>query len=98
YLFEQSGITLHRIRDLTRPPIDIETRRLADDFIGDLLKLTDSMKRDPGLLEQIREPLQELYEKLARKKLAAPPDNDTLLAILEEAETLCLDHLIGDRE
>jgi hypothetical protein len=39
---------IESLRDSTRPALDLETRRHADDFVGDLLRRLDATRRQLG--------------------------------------------------
>jgi hypothetical protein len=96
------------IRDATRAEIDLEARRDAPDFVGDFLRTVAVARRsgrttDPEEHERwqelLRESIHPLFEASprGRKYLAeVTPDADALVgALLDEAETLGLDLLVG---
>ena len=96
------------IRDATRAEIDLEARRDAPDFVGDFLRIVAAARRsgrttDPEEHERwqavLRESIHPLFEASprGRKYLAeVTPDADALVGtLLDEAETLGLDLLVG---
>jgi len=90
-------VWLEAIQLMTRPPVDLSKRRQVQDFIGEVLRSVETIRRGPnprGLLEEVvaRRPeyrfLAPHLEGLAQKEW---------LALLDEAESLLLD-LLGEEE
>lgn len=99
------------VRDATRPPIDLEARREAPDFIGDFLRTVAAARRsrhttDPEeherwerLLRDVLHPLFEASPRGRRYLASIAPDEDALMGeLLDRAETLGLDLLVGVEE
>lgn len=99
---------IESVRDATRPEIDVEARRDAPDFIGDFLRTVAAARRsgrttDPEQHEQwqllLRESVHALFEAAPRGRRylgsVAPTDEALVGELLDEAETLGLDLLIG---
>ncbi|CAN5159577.1 exonuclease SbcCD subunit D [soil metagenome] len=96
------------VRDATRSEIDVDVRRDAPDFVGDFLRTVAAARRsgrttDPeeherwqGLLREAIHPLFEAAPR-GRKYLRAvtPSDEDLTGVLLEEAEAIGLDLLVG---
>ena len=103
---------IESIHDRTRPVVDLEARRTADDFMGDLLRRLGATRRvlagdgvgeDEDLggvprVEELHRLLDELYaNQRARRFLhGARPDAARLSALLDEAETILVDRLGGE--
>jgi len=87
-----------RFRTRYMPPEAIAERRMADDFTGDFLKLTESYRENPELLKSLEEPLKKLYNTLIRKKIFAESDIPDLRELIDEAEAVCLEALTGGGE
>lgn len=101
---------IESLRDRTRPELNLEERRKADDFVGDLLRRLDATRLHlasggtnpeiPGTLEpeDIDEILDELFaHNRARKYLRhARPDAAAISHALDEAESLLLDRLADE--
>jgi DNA repair exonuclease SbcCD nuclease subunit len=99
---------LESIRDETRPDINIEDRRLADDFLGDVLKRFQEMRivlqaQETGSegnpdAKAMRDALDRLYEdpRARRLLLDTRPSGETLLRLLDRAEALVADRLSGE--
>jgi exonuclease SbcD len=98
-------------RDVTRPEIDLESRRNAPDFVGDFLRTAAVARRsrgstDPeeherwrGLLRSAVAPLFDESPR-GRRHLAAGRPSDAALAtdLLAEAEALGVDLLLAAEE
>jgi DNA repair exonuclease SbcCD nuclease subunit len=99
------------IRDLTRPEIDLATRREAPDFVGDFLRTAATARRsarstDPEEHERWRRLLRSAVAPLfdeslrGRRHLAQGRPSDEALAtdLLAEAEVLGVDLLLAAEE
>jgi exonuclease SbcD len=99
------------IRDVTRPEIDLETRRDAPDFVGDFLRTAAAARRsarstDPEEHERWRSILRSAVAPLfdeslrGRRHLAQGRPSDDALAteLLTEAEALGADLLLAAEE
>lgn len=92
-------VWVEKIEDDTRPAVDLEARRESEDVLGDLLRLADEYRNDPERLEELRESLDDLYGHRRAGRFLEEPDRQQLLAILEQAESLCVDRLLeGEQE
>ena len=94
------------LRDHTRPDVNLEERRKADDFVGDLLRHLDetrsSLSEDADeapAAEALLETLGDLYgHTRARKCLkSSRPDATAIATLLDDAEAMLLDRL-GDED
>ncbi|MDA0836259.1 MAG: DNA repair exonuclease [Planctomycetota bacterium] len=95
---ESPFVWIEKLDIQTRPAVDIEKRRESPDFLGDLLNLIQEFRTSPQCLDQLKEPLNELFSHTRAGKLLDSPDEGTLLKLLEEAETRCVDLLAeGDK-
>lgn len=102
---------IESLRDATRSELDLATRSLVDDFLGDLLRRftatrsalnADGAGEDPptgGLSgEELDRTLDELYshERARRYLRDARPNAARLAELLAEAEQLVVDRLGGE--
>jgi DNA repair exonuclease SbcCD nuclease subunit len=103
---------IESVRDATRPAIDIEARRQADDFVGDLLRRLEATRRilegeEPAATDtpegvptatDIDAVVDDLYaNQRARRPLqGARPDAARLAELLDEAEAILVDRLGGE--
>ena len=86
-----------RVTANTRQEINREDLIERDDFIGDLLRFFDEA-RGGDMASEIDASLKLLYERprLREHISSALPHGDELDALLDEAESICLDLLIGE--
>jgi len=100
---------IESVRDRTRPAVDLETRRQADDFVGDLLRRLDATRRvlagdeplDGGTVDgvpiaaDVERVVDDLYaNQRARRPLqGARPEPARLASILDEVEAILVDRL-----
>jgi DNA repair exonuclease SbcCD nuclease subunit len=99
------------VRDVTRPEVDLESRRNAPDFVGDFLRTAAVARRsrsstDPDEHERwaslLRSAVSPLFDESlrGRRHLAAGRPSDDALAteLLAEAEALGVDLLLAAEE
>ncbi len=91
---EQLGLEpwvwLDRVRDLTRPAIDLDRVREGADFAGDLVRLADAIPA-----EEAEAMLFEVLDPIRSAARGAELDFDAL-SVLERARDLSLDRLLGE--
>ncbi len=87
-----------RIEDETAPPFDRNERLKGSDFVADVLRVRDESRTDEELLGRLRSDLQDLYAHWQFKKHlgGAEPAGDELADLLDEAESMAVDLLLGD--
>jgi DNA repair exonuclease SbcCD nuclease subunit len=85
-----------RLTDESASPIIREERSQGEDFVGELLRLVDSLHHSPDELNKLAAELDALYrnQRLARYFRDAAPSRDDVVELLAEAESLCLDKLV----
>jgi len=87
-------VWVDRIRDHTRPAIDLGTLRASEEFAGDLVRTADELLADPQAAEAlVAEIASPLLDK-AGTDLAAPD----VLAVIERARDLALDRLLAEED
>jgi len=95
------------VRDETRPEVDLDERRLADDFFGDVLRRVASAREavagaDPGgaaeLPSDVRGVLNALYanERARRYLRDREPSAADARRLLDGAEAVLADRLAGE--
>lgn len=77
----------------TRPAVNLDERRKAQDVLGDCLRLAEEYRGDSARRAGLMEQLKSLYGHSLFSKFLKPPGNEELLSILSDAEVLCLDKL-----
>lgn len=89
-------VWVESIRNMTRPVIDIEERRMSEDFTGDFVRLVQAARGSGEELAKLREVLSPVLAQSDASKYLPSPSEAQILAWLEEAELHGLDELIGD--
>jgi len=93
-LRESNIVWVEDIIDKTKPVIDLEERRKANDLTGDFLRLVDEYRNSPTKREDLLKELDELYMDRRGKKWIDRPNDATLLEWLDLVETVGLDFLL----
>ena len=100
YANAQPWLWCERVQMDTASPIDRAQAAQREDFVGDLVRLADELRESPDALDELREPLRELYIRSnAGQSLRGylPPD-DQLRELLAAAEEECLSGLVGEED
>jgi DNA repair exonuclease SbcCD nuclease subunit len=93
-------VWIERLEDRTRPAVDLEKRRRADDFVAGLLDEFDSLREKAHQdKDKVIDSLKELFHhsRLAGKFLDEP-DEKLLDELIAGAQNICIDRLLADRE
>ncbi len=91
---EPNIVWVEAIIDKTKPVIDLEERRKANDITGDFLRLLDEYRNSPSKREDLMKDLNALFLDRRGKRWIDPLGDATLLEWLEQVETVGLDYLI----
>lgn len=88
------GIWLKDLRLETRPLADSRELLRREDLLGETCRLALAMRESRQALHEIAAPaLDPLFGHSRLRKALTPPDEEQLLALLDEAERLCVDLL-----
>ena len=82
----------------TRPDVDLDVRRGGQDFLGDLLRLTDALRHNPEIAGELGGVLADLYQHTRASKFVDLPKDKkdkeaAIQALLDQAEIRCADLL-----
>ena len=78
----------------TRPAVDQAALRARDDLLGEITRLTDNCRTEPVVLQEtFAAALGELYEHARARKVLVPLGVAEQQALLDAAESLCVDLL-----
>ncbi len=86
-------VWIERIQVNTSTAIDLDSRRQAADFLGEVLRVIEASRREP---EQLYEFINALYEDRRGRRFLETPAESDLLEVLDEVESLCLDELVQE--
>lgn len=90
----EQWVWVDRVRDHTRPPIDLDVLRSAEDFAGDIVRMADEYLTDPARAEEfVRAELAALFERVG--DAVEPPD---AVGVIARARDLALDRLLAEEE
>ncbi len=91
-------VWVESIGNRTRPPLDLAQRRLVQDFVGDFLNAAQNLRDQENAGALLRDVLKQRPEhRVIAAALEHLPDSE-LLAILDDAEILGVDHLLPEEE
>lgn len=101
----RAAIYIGSIENATRPLIDRESLLMQESFAGDFVRLIKEARDGGPALKVVMDSLSELFKNplcrrfLANSELEAAMkgDRSAVQALLDEAETLALDHLMRDQ-
>ncbi len=89
---ESPWIWIDRVRDLTRPVVDIDFLRTTEDFTGDLVRIADGLSADSATVSKfVDEALGEIDAAFGAR------ERDTG-KLIERARDLCLDRLLAEAD
>ncbi|MBE0416687.1 MAG: DNA repair exonuclease [Coriobacteriia bacterium] len=85
-------VWLDRVRDLTRPALDLDRVRDGADFAGDLVRIADEIGADEAaaMLDEVLDPIRGAARGVEMGFDAA--------ALIERARDLCLDRLLAGEQ
>ncbi|MDR2574782.1 MAG: exonuclease SbcCD subunit D [Desulfovibrio sp.] len=90
------GLWIKDICCRTQAPYEKNPSR--DDILGEVLRLAESLRTDPGKFDKLAEAaLGPLYAHRRAGKILSFPSRDMLRSLLQEAEILCGENLETDR-
>lgn len=89
-------VWIERVISNTHPNLDLDQRRAAQDFLGDVLRLIDEVRGSPQELSALQATMKDLNQHRNAKKFLDTPDEKLLRELLAEAELHCADLLAED--
>lgn len=93
---ESPFVWLNRIEVKTHSEIDIIKRREDTDFLGELLQIIETYRKLPETLTELQQQLETLYGARQTRKLLDAPSQEQMLALLDDAERLCVEKIAED--
>ncbi len=92
-------VWVERVEDCSRPAVDLERRKMGEDFLGALLREFDELKQGrPKEREELLAALQELFGKRQVQRQLGPVDEALLEELLERARLLLVDRFLEREE
>jgi exonuclease SbcD len=89
-------VWVEQVRVDVTPERDVKALTEANDFVGELLRVSRELLREENLAGLLEEELALLFEDPRARRFLARPDAERLKALLGKAEGLCVDDLSGE--
>lgn len=93
-LEKSEPVWVESIENHTRPAVDLPQRRQVEDFVGEFLRAAEELRSKPDTVSIIRRLLKGPTEHSIIADQLDSLEDDQLLSILDDAETLGLDLLL----
>lgn len=87
-------VWLERIEVNTRSVVDLQGRRLGQDFLADLLRLIDEYRSNPELLDSLRRELAPLFQSRRGRVYLEDLTDQELQQCIDATEARCIDLLV----
>jgi exonuclease SbcD len=91
-------VWVESVRNRTRPPLDLDQRRLVQDFVGDFLTAAQDLRTQENPGAGLREVLSRRPEHRVVAAALEHLTDDDLLSILSDAEILGVDRLLPEED
>ncbi|MGB9596381.1 MAG: hypothetical protein ACPL7B_08880, partial [Candidatus Poribacteria bacterium] len=82
----------------TRPYVDISSRKQIDDFVGEFLKVAESLKTSSNFKSEMLRILTSIPEHSVIAEQLSSLTEEDFISILEDAESIGLDWLMGEED
>ncbi|NPE28655.1 phosphoesterase [Methanococcoides sp. SA1] len=92
------SVWIERLKDETSFPFERENLLSRDNFISDILSITDELCSGSGDLKELDKPLHDLFGKGKIRHILRAFDDEELVSIARNAEELLLNKLIPEGE
>ena len=86
-------VWVEQVQIQTKTTVDLGFRRQSADFLGEVLRLIENSRREPT---QLQEMISELYDDRRGRRFLETPQEEDLLELLNEVESLCVDELLTE--
>ncbi|MDO9537653.1 MAG: DNA repair exonuclease [Thermoplasmata archaeon] len=95
---ESPFVWIEDIKIQTSSPIDREKLKESEDFIGQLVRMYDTLYENDAERQEIIDAVQLLFESPRGKKHLPMPTGEELLELIKKAEYLTYDKLLGEKK
>ena len=95
---EGDFVWVESLRASTKPAVDLEERRKAEDFVGDFLRTVQEARENPEVFEALKSALDPLFNDSRAHKVLSQPTDERMHEWLDAAEVYAFDALVGDGE
>lgn len=91
-------VWVERIEARTGAPLDIESLRMGQDFVGEFLRMAADSRERPEFASQIGKQISKLYDSRLGCDFLEPLTEDELRLCHELAESQCLDLIVAEQD
>jgi len=91
-------VWVEQVRVDIAPERDVKALMEADDFVGELLRVSHDLLQEGDLAGVLEEDLNPLFEDPRARRFLARPDEERLKVLLAKAEVICVDDLSAEEE
>ena len=91
-------VWVERIEARTRAPLDIESLRMGQDFVGEFLRIARESRDQPDFASRINGEISKLYDSRLGRPFLERPSEEELRLCHELAESQCLDLILGEQD
>ena len=91
-------VWVEHIEDMTNFPVEKELLIKREDFVGNVVKLVESLRNDEKALNEFLETLTPLFNSRHGKKFIQKIENDEIDTLFQRAEYILLDALLMEEK
>jgi len=91
-------VWVDRIDVRTQAPLDIESLRMGQDFVGEFLRIAAESRDRAEFISRINSEISKLYDSRLGRSFLMRPSEDELRLCHEMAESQCLDLILGEQD
>jgi len=94
----QQFVWVERIEDKTRFPIERSFLLKREDFVGDVVKISELLRNDLAARDKFLESLNSLFNSKSGRKFISKIDDKEMDSLLQRAENILLDTLLVEEK
>lgn len=95
---DEDFVWVESIKTATKPAVDLEERRKAEDFVGDFLRVIEETRGETGIIDSLAPALEGLFKQSKAQKYLPEPTEEQIRAWLDAAEIYAFDALAREGE
>ncbi len=91
-------VWVERIETRTRAPLDIDSLRMGQDFVGEFLRIARESRDRPEFISKVGSEISRLYDSPRGRPFLQRPSDEDLRLCHELAESQCLDLIVEEQD
>ena len=91
-------VWVERLEARTRPPVDVDSLRMGQDFVGEFLRIAADSRNQPEVVSQIKNEMSRLFDSRLGRLFLQPLSDDEIRLCHERAESQCLDLILEEQD